>query len=368
MKYRFRCGPEFAVISDGNVYGWSVAGVEFQPLPSGFMMLLRRWGLYASAFVILLIISILYINRRAKITSSQKDNKLKEELVTSIPNLAEDVLADIGREDVRKVICKEIISGKKGQDCVYDYLIFLLGDVEIYTGVCEPVIPQLKGTKWRALLYYLVVNRPRRIHKEKLMDIFWRDSKPKQADQNLRIAIHHINKGLSLPEKNHRFIVASEQCYSINPQYRIFLDVQEFERLVSLGDRMVKDDQIDQAIAYYLMAIRLYTGDFISNIYESWCDLDRVNYRNLYIYILKQIGNYHLDRNQPDKAIGYFKNALKIDEYSEELCIEVMRCYASCGNKRAVEEEYEHLLKILREELNAHPQETTTQIYQSLIS
>ena len=90
--------------------------------------------------------------------------------------------------------------------------------------------------------------------------------------------------------------------------------------------------------------------------------------QKLDIYAQKQVGRYLLDKEFPDKAIGFFQNALKIDEYSEELYIDIMRCHAASGNRKAVNKEYERLLELLQKEMNTEPLPETTRVYRSLIS
>jgi len=354
---------KFVVISEGKVYRWSLTDVEFHPPPSKFIAWLQRWGLYVFVLVILIAAGVLYIHRRIKNTVISEDTKSSGESST-MPNFAELVLSEEEKENIRKKICKEIISKREGND-TFDYLIFLLGNEEIYTGTGELLITHRRGYKWKVLLYYLVANRTQQIHKEKLMDLLWRNSQPKRAVQNLYLAIHRLNQELSISGKE-KFIIFTAQCYSINPEYKIFIDVQEFKNLVSQSDRLIKDNQLDLAIDKYLTAIRLYAGDYMTNLYESWCDPDRENLRNMYRHALRQVGLYLLDRGQSDVAVGYFRKALKIDEYSEELYIDIMRCYAASGNKKAVEEEYQRLCKLFREELDADPREETNRIYQSL--
>jgi len=356
---------EFAVISDGNVYGWSVAGVEFQPLPSGFMMLLRRWGLYAGALVVLIFAVIIYIRRKIGGSVIQPDEP-SSEMTINLHQLAERVLTEIEKENVRKTICSEIISLYKGKDS-FDYMIFLLGDVEIYNNAGEILSSQWRGSKRKPLLCLLLKNLTQKIHREKLMDLFWRDSDPDRAYKNLRSVIHRLNSELSLPEKG-RFIIVSDQCYSINPEYRIFIDAYEFERLIATGDKMQNDNHLDQATDNYLMAVRLYAGNYLANLFEPWCETYRDNLRKLFVHASKQVGHYLLEREQTESALCFFRNALLLDEYSEELCIDIMRCHAASGNKKAVDKEYRRLQKVLSEDFNSQPQPETTRIYQSLIS
>ena len=356
---------EFVVISEGKVCGWSVAEVEFFPPPSKLKAWLQRWVLFIGILVLAGFIGVLLIIRRSRRFAVLANGKTTELVVSKISDSAKLILAEIGRGNIHKLICDEIISQQKREES-YDYLIFLLGNVEIYTGAGEILVTHRHGLKWKVICCYLVANQPRQIHRDKLIDLFWRDSNPKQATQNLHSTIHRLNQELSIAGKGN-FVVFSEQCYSINSEYRIFTDVLKFEFLIAQAVRKMNDNRFDEAIEHYLMTIRLYAGDYMTNLYESWCDVDRENIRNMHLNALKQVGRYLLKGNEPDMAIGYFRNALKIDEYSEELYIEIMRCHAASGNKKAIEKEYQRLQTLLREELNSNPREETTQIYRSLI-
>lgn len=357
---------EFVVISEGRVFGWSIGGVKLILPTSALEAWLRQWGLYAGILVILLAAGGWAFGRSIRRRTIEVEGKTGRETFAAITDFADKVLIDKGGEDVRKLICNEILSKSDGKD-TFDYLVFLLGDVEVYDGSGEVRISQWRGVKWKALFCYLVANRTRRIHKEKLLDLFWQDSKPKQGAQNLRLAVHHLNREISLPAKG-RVVAYSDQCYSINPEYRLFIDAEEFERLISLADRLMKEGGSDQAIEYFLKAIWLYKDDYLMNLYESWCDVPRGYIQKLYIHAQKQVGRYLLNKNMSDKAVSYFRNALKIDEYSEELYIDIMRCHAASGNQKAVKEAYQHLLKLLHEEMDSEPLPETKRIYQSLIS
>ena len=357
---------EFVVISEGRVWGWSVAGVEFHPPPPKLMAWLRQWALFIGILAVVALVGVLLM-----IHGRRRFNLLADGKTTGIPaarisDFAKLVLVDAGQENIHKAICSEIISQQKAGES-YDYLIFLLGDVRIYTGAGETLIAHRHGLKWKVICCYLVANRTHQIHRDNLIDLFWRDSNPKQATQNLHSTIHRLNQELSIAGKG-RFVVFSEQCYSINSEYRIFTDVLKFECLITQSIHKMNDNRFDEAIEHYLMAIRLYTGDYMTNLYESWCDVDRENIRNLYLNALKQVGRYLLKENEPDMAVGYFRNALKIDEYSEELYVDIMRCHAASGNKKAIEREYQRLQTLLRAELSSNPRDETTRIYRSLIS
>ncbi len=357
---------KFAVISEGRVCGWFISDVKLSPPPSGVKALFLKWGLLIGVIVVLMVTSCLIFVRMIRKRGSPREEEAPKATIALISDLLEQNLLDTGRENIRKIICKEILS-KKDRIEVYDYFIFLLGSVEVYDSKYNPLISPWRSAKLKALFTYFIINHSHAIHKEKLYDLFWSNSPPKQAAQNLRIAIHRLNRVISLPAKR-RFIDISEQCYFVNPEYSLFIDVKEFERLTSLGDRMMKEGQFDQSIECYMMAIRLYSGDYLMNLYESWSDDHRGYYQKLFIHAQKQAGRYLLNRNMPDKAVGCFRSALKIDEYSEELYVDIMRCHAACGNRKAVMEEYQRLVKILQEELNTAPLPETNRIYQSLIS
>lgn len=357
---------KFVVISNEKVYGWQVGNAEISPPSLGFITWLRRWGWYAGPLAIL-VIAVGWRNRRKiRWRDARIERKVRKDTLTLVANSVEQLLTHQKGENIRQAICKEILSQRKEKE-VYDYFILLLGDIEIYDGKGQVRISHWRGTKWKTIFCYFLANRAHRTHKEKLMDLFWRNSKPKQAAQNLRLAVHHINQELSLPGKE-RFLIFTDQCYFINPKYQLYVDAEEFEHLVSSADRMMKDDRSDQAVELYLNAIRLYAGDYQMNLYETWCDQYRGYFQKLFIHAQKQVGQYLLDKGLPDRAIVFFRNAVRVDEYSEELYVDIMRCHAACGNRKAVIEEYRRLVEILREEMNTEPLSETKRIYQSLLS
>lgn len=191
---------KFVVVSEGVICGWALSGIELRPPPSRFMTHLRQWGLYTGALVILIVISVIYFFIRTRKTIKMADGESSREAIAMIPIFARQVLSEMGNTDIRKMVCKEIAAQQKGKE-TFDFLFFFLGNVEIYTGSGEILPPHRRALKWMFILCYLASNPTRKIPKDKLMDLFWRDSEQKQAVQNLRLAIHRLNQELSISEK-----------------------------------------------------------------------------------------------------------------------------------------------------------------------
>jgi len=368
---------EFVIVSEGLIYGWSVLGVAFKPLASGVIQLLQRWYLYMVVFFIIALTIPTYIRhgklrkiRYNEVTpNTQSLNTTQEpssDMTVNLHELAERVLTEENKKNIRRTICSEILLCNKETDS-FDYMIFLLGDAEIYSNSGEILDSQWQGSKRKPLLCLFLKNINQTIHREKLMDLFWQDCEPNQAYKNLRTAIHRLNHELSIQGKG-RFISALDQCYSINQEYRIFIDTHKFESLIVQGDKLHNDNLLDKAIDNYLMAIRIYVGDYLTNLYDPWCETYRMNLRKLYVHAQKQVGRFLLKSERSESALCFFRNALLLDEYSEEIYIEIMRCHAACGNRKAVDLEYQRLLKVLKTDFDSQPRPETTRIYQSLVT
>jgi DNA-binding SARP family transcriptional activator len=204
------------------------------------------------------------------------------------------------------------------------------------------------------------------IPREILMDVFWPDTGPGKARNNLNVAMHHIRKSLctatDLP-----VIQFQNGMYGIAPHVQIWLDAEEFEYLVDAGKRLESRNQLREAISNYEAAISLFQGNFLEeNSYEGWTALPREHLRLAHLDALDRLSQIYYSQENYAMCIALCQRILTQDRCREDSHCMLMRCYNHMGQDHLALRQYQACLNALRSELDVTPAPATTQLFDQI--
>lgn len=197
------------------------------------------------------------------------------------------------------------------------------------------------------------------------MDVFWPDAQSETARNNLNVAIHAIRRVLrgviDLPA-----VVYRDGAYSIAPDLQVWLDVEEFERLVSAGQHLESRNQL-AAVAEYEAATSLYQGDFLQeNPYEGWTVLTRESLRMAYLNTLDSLSRIYFNQERYAACIMACQRILDRDRCREDAHCMLMRCYNRQGQDHMALRQYQACVEALRLELDVGPAPATKRLFQQI--
>lgn len=246
------------------------------------------------------------------------------------------------------------------------FRIKLFGEFRIIDSNNQLVTINWRSVKMKSLFCYLLLSRERGISKDKLMEMFWSDSKPKIQSANLRSTISELRKELSsvFGQKRKDIIQYQYQTYKFVPQVTLTVDTENFEKLIN---EIQKESKLKAKIEKCLLAVSLYEGDFLEELYDSWTDEYRRYYKEKYNYLLWQLADYYYNREEYWEAISYYRKILKIEPFSEKVYSQLMLAFSKLGNKEAIKETYIQLEQLFQEELDTKPSPTITSLFKRLI-
>jgi DNA-binding SARP family transcriptional activator len=198
------------------------------------------------------------------------------------------------------------------------------------------------------------------------MDIFWPDAEPETARNNLNVAMHSLRRALRavifLP-----VVVFEDGAYGLEPNLQVWLDVEEFERCVQVGQRLESRNQLTAAVAEYETAISLYQGDFLEqNPYEEWTVLDRERLRVAYLDTLDHLSQIYFSQERYAACITVCQLILTRDRCHEDAHCLLMRCYSRQGQYHLALRAYQICVEALRAELEVEPALETIQLYEQI--
>ncbi|HWP44883.1 MAG TPA: BTAD domain-containing putative transcriptional regulator, partial [Blastocatellia bacterium] len=250
----------------------------------------------------------------------------------------------------------------------YDLAINMLGPAEVYRDPATALKEGWRLSKSLHMLCYIASRRNHRATKDALIDLFWSDADPDTIAKNFHPTISHMRKALNAGQVVKKdFILYREGAYLLNPQYQYRIDAEEFERLTMDAREARRNNDADGAAQLLAEAIRLYSGDFLEELYYDWIEELRSYYRDLYLGSLKELIAYHSERGSHDQVIRYGQMTLQRDAYQEDVHCQVMEAYVRTGNRAAAIEQFDGLRKLLRRELGVDPLPATIARYEALI-
>lgn len=233
------------------------------------------------------------------------------------------------------------------------------------TKVNGKLVTAWPGKKCKQLFAYLVYKR-RPVLRDVLMEQFWSGFSQDSARNCLNVTLHHLRSTLQTDQEMD-YVIFKDECYFFNPEISINSDVDAFRRHMKCGNREEIKQNIESALQEYETAASIYQGDFLSDyLYESWCELERENLKEIYLLILNKLSHYYSLNGKPNAAIDMCQRILAEDPCREDAHRRLMRCYGRIGQKDKELKQFEKCRTILNREFDTEPCKTTKILYEKI--
>ena len=156
----------------------------------------------------------------------------------------------------------------------------------------DRLVEDWASRKGKLVFKYLVTHRERPISKEVLMDLFWPDSSPDAARNNLNVAIYGLRQSLRQNSPSESHILYQDDCYLINPDLDIWVDVEAFTEHLTRA-RELEDSAPSDAIREYHLAEALYTGDFLKKTVTKTGPAPSARLKDAYLGLLERLSRHY---------------------------------------------------------------------------
>jgi ATP/maltotriose-dependent transcriptional regulator MalT/two-component SAPR family response regulator len=208
-------------------------------------------------------------------------------------------------------------------------------------------------------MFFVFLAHPDGLTKEQVGLLFWPDSSNEEVKLRFKNSLYRLRRAIGSEA-----IILDEVYYYFNRALDYEYDVDIFTKSIEAANS-VKD--IEERIKYLLRAIKVYTGDYLPEVSETWVIVPRRRYHQMQLDALMQLSNIYMQKKAYKPALRYCFQAL-----SEEPCLEeahrlVMRIHAATGNRVGINRQYEHCCIALSEEINALPSKQTVELYEMLM-
>ena len=239
--------------------------------------------------------------------------------------------------------------------------VHLLGPMSV--AIDDVLIGEWSSARIRSLFGYLLTHRQPWPAREVLMDVFWPEKSPKASRNSLNVAIHGLRCALK-KAGDVQVIVYSGGTYRLHPDVRLWLDVEEFDKLVERGRLHEDVGETDQATAAYEFAAGLYRGEFLADDpYDDWAALIRERLRLAFIDTLGRLSNLHFNAGRYAASANLCQRIIEQDPCREDAYRRLMRCYSRQGQPHLALLQYRACVRALESELGVEPDLATVKLH-----
>jgi len=240
--------------------------------------------------------------------------------------------------------------------------ITLFGGLTVRVGE-QPVIG-LRPQQSASLLAFLSLHSQRAHTREEILALFWPDSDPEKARQNLRQCLHTLRTVLeSQPIVPGTALLSTRSTVQLNPK-SVCIDVVEFERTIASASRT--GDRVER-IAAFQHAVQLYRGELLPGFYHDAFLHQQRRLADIHLQALGSLVTELMEAGDPARALPYARQAVSLDPLSEQAHIDLMRVYGALGQSAAILRQYGELEAVLEKELGETPSDKTRALADALV-
>jgi len=257
----------------------------------------------------------------------------------------------------------ENIAGHPG----YQLRAQTFGAFRVWRGDEEIGAREWTRKKARQLLQLFITRRGRLIEREEIFECLYRDMSADAASRDFKVALNALNKALE-PERGEDepvFIAREDSAYGLRAGADLWLDADEFERLVRVAEKTSGDAALDA----YRRALALYQDDYLiaDARYDDWAVAERERLLGIFLRAADRLANEALARGAHDEAIGWCEKILARDSCWEHGYRMMMQAHAARGDRAQARRVYEQCVRVFRDELDVEPSAVTKQVYEQTV-
>ncbi|MEO0262456.1 MAG: BTAD domain-containing putative transcriptional regulator [candidate division WOR-3 bacterium] len=259
--------------------------------------------------------------QKAKEIYKNIDFLIKEKydfLVKNLTTQEKEIIGSLGVIERRR----QKIEVKEKKFYILDVCFF--GNFELYHNSHKLEI-YFRTRKYLSLFAFLLF-KSQFFHPDILIEMYWKEMELNKAKNNLYVAVNRINKEFR-KILNRKVIIKTNEGYGINPEIRIKKDIDDFEGNIKMAKNYKFKNDIEKTIEYLEKAKKIYRGDFLQNLYDFWVEEKREYYKNIYLNILKDLGEIYKEIGELNESSLNFEEYLKTNPYDDKVYNELIKIY-----------------------------------------
>ncbi|MHA1524845.1 MAG: BTAD domain-containing putative transcriptional regulator [Alphaproteobacteria bacterium] len=233
---------------------------------------------------------------------------------------------------------------------------------------------RLATEKWQrkqqalTLLKILVARVGRAVPREVLTEWLWPQADERSGRERLKVTLYALRHQLSAAGLKGEIIETLEGAYLLRRE-AVWIDVEAFDRCVTAGAALQRQEQWEDALHSYGEARRLYRGDYLEeNIHADWCAEERDRLHEVYLEMLSAMAQCYGAFGRYAEAVSVYRTILVDSPCREGVHRALMTHLVRLGQSDSAVAQYYHCARILAEELDVEPMPETRRLYEKILA
>ena len=236
-------------------------------------------------------------------------------------------------------------------------------NIELFGSLCvcrdEERIIRFATQKTATLLAYLAFHRTHSPSREVLIELLWPECELSAGRNRLSTLLSHLRHLLEPLGMEAGSVVQADSASVRLNLAAVTTDVAEFEDLLRTASRT---EEAATRLNHLLRAVALYKDGLLPGSYEEWVGREQTRLRDRYSESLQELALAWEQNGEIETALMTIERAIEADAYREAAHRTRMRLQSALGRPAAVQESYQSLERLFREELGASPSAATREL------
>jgi DNA-binding SARP family transcriptional activator len=252
-----------------------------------------------------------------------------------------------------------------GRDAASVLAVRMLGAFEL--SIDGRQVTHWRGQRTRSVMQFLAAHRHRSVSRDELIAAVWPDADECNGRHRLHQGVYELRSTLRAIDPDCSPVVCLDGGYGINHKVHIWVDVEEFDDLVSTAVRSFTAQRADEAIELAQEALELYRGDFLCQATDAdWATTERNRLRARFVLLSIQLGELLARRGDYGPALAVVDPVLSMEPWNEDATVLKMRCHAQTGARSMAAAAYRSCSEALTCEFGITPATQTTRVYDQI--
>jgi len=223
--------------------------------------------------------------------------------------------------------------------------------------------PALRGMQGRALLAYLILNRPRAIGREELVGAIWPQEPPTDAGAALRTQLSHLRAALG------RESVVGRSAIELRLPDDTWVDVEAADRAIEAAGEAMRGSSWRDARDAARAALKVAEGPFLPGFAAPWADQVRGELAELELRCHEVIARAGIELGGSEVAVAErsARTLIRLAPFRETGYMLLMRAQVASGKSAEALRTYDELRRLLNAELGSAPGAEVQELHRELL-
>ncbi|MGP3966763.1 AfsR/SARP family transcriptional regulator BagI/FevR [Streptomyces sp. 6N223] len=224
---------------------------------------------------------------------------------------------------------------------------------------------EIGGIRRQKLLATLLLQSNQVVSLDRLVDAMWDDKPPASAHGQVRICVSGLRRLLRACKRN-SVIETHPSCYRIRVSDDA-LDLFQFEKLVTQGRAMIRDNELERAEGLLKSALALWRGPVAAGLDSRVLGSLAVKYNEDRLMVSEEYFDVAVKLGRHQQIIGDLTGFVAENPFRERACAQLMLALCHAGRQADALETFREIRRRFTEDLGIEPAESLHALHQSIL-